>query len=515
MKSYHDDNDDGGDNDPDITMTKEERDQYIRDEIMTMTGMSHLMLHIYVISKDTKHVDTLDYVMWPNKDIISLGRANIDRNVSKYEAYKENNRLKSKRTKTVTTTTTTTKKSKEYNDDDIRKFIVQMDEKSIATLSDVAIDDRIVGITSSSKTTNNTIECNGEDPGDSFNYPWMYTESNAATMMDDALLHNNNHSIVTVMTHYKRDALLMYDYVGWGVTKTGCYVFVYYIGPEDKGVDYCELRKQCNWQVVPKSHLSHFHNHIKSYTYYKAYLNHTRFSIKQSKFIKKHIEYDARFIVSKWQKNGSVSKEHHSRIMDHKELFASLPESEYYIKVIQQRMKDEEDIVVSPPVTTSRILSPPPMKGGVSPPVTSSPDKKKYSSLTIDNYPSISQYPLGRGRVGFDKFVHLVTHIVENPNIPPKEYEWDVKDLINYLLIALNGDLHARSVISGLFEQYNVSFDNYDTSHLANAMFFNEDAKYDIKQATSEYVCANMTVDFLTRSKPSTFSVSDSNSYVL
>jgi hypothetical protein len=125
------------------------------------------------------------------------------------------------------------------------------------------------------------------------------------------------------------------------------------------------------------------------------------------------------------------------------------------------------------------------------------------------------QHPLGRARVGFDKFNHLLTHIVEDPNIPPKEYTWEPIVLIEFLALALNGDLHAKSVISHLFDTYNVSLDNYDTSALAETMFYNKDAQYDIRDATESYVWANLLVDFITRDERVPFPISHVNVCVL
>lgn len=529
-------------------MSPEDRDQHIREEIMTLTGMSHLMIHTFILTKDTKHVDNLEYVIWPNRNVKSLGK-NVLELEKVLKAFKENKEKNSQKVRKNASRNDDTKPkaskqhSKPFNHDEIRKFLISEAEKEITKLSEAEIDERIVKMMSSStpiKSLSYNRSIIGGDEDDDLvdtneEYPWSYSENNTSIMMDDSLLHNNNQSNATILSNYKRDALLMYDYVGWGVTKTGCYVFVYYIGPENRSDDNYELKQSENWKVVPKSHLSHFHKHITPYTHYKLYLNHTRFSLKQNKFILKHIEYDARYIVLKWQKNSSVSKEHFARILDNKELFASLPDRrEYHIKVIEQRMKEQElnsieamtlcDVNTTTTTTTGVSSKSPlssPLLNSTSPTTTTSlsmtsPDKRKYSSLTIDNYPRMAQRPLGSSRFGFEKFKHLVTHVVENRLIPPKEYLWEPKDMVEAILIAFNTDLHARAQISSLFEDYNVSLDNFDTSHLAETMFYNEDAQYDIKQSTREYVFANVLVDLLTRDPDTPFPrSSNTGSFVL
>jgi hypothetical protein len=96
----------------------------------------------------------------------------------------------------------------------------------------------------------------------------------------------------------QRDLQLMWEFLGWGQTESGYYVYLYYVGPPDKHEGNIEqLRRADNWQIVPEPHLQLFHKAIG--TDYMAYLQQTAFSVKGLDETA-HIAYDVRYILYKW-----------------------------------------------------------------------------------------------------------------------------------------------------------------------------------------------------------------------
>jgi hypothetical protein len=623
-----------------LQLTKQQQidEERKRNEICTLTGLSDVMIKLYILMKDRHFTDKLEVVMWPNKNIKSLGKKAIEKFYPMFEKMKEENRQKLKNRNSYKNKTTAKdneeslsggddegggadednapldysnekrssslrKAPKKPNDDDVRKFIITQREKEISALSEKEIDEKISEIRNFCNTqdgntpihldknnNNNTtsIDDNNkgkpqpsprnkkkEEGGSNFSYPWSYNERHASTMMDDKLIHNNEHSAKLNASNEKKDAMLMFDYVGWGVTKSGFVVFVYYTGPENKGANYHELFQASNCKIVPKNHLSHFHKQANSY--YKSYLSHTNYCHKQSKFIKEHVRYDTRNFINKWQ-----GKEHHERIMANKHLFTSVLPSmsptmssssssssittpntsilpttqaskpEYYIQVIQNNMKkedekkrkqqeeeeEEEDDENIPNSSTSSLRSSyisedmPNSKplhqyhhnrsfddieesplssttmfhkndetgkehiGGVKDPYFI----KKLIGVNINNNVDLTTHPIDKDiEFTTESFFHLLDRIQENPKYPPSHYTWKPIELVKAFAISSHMDLQARNLLSNISENYNISFDNQDSSHMADAILSDSDVQFDVKRTSEQYVLATLMMDYATR----------------
>ncbi len=102
------------------------------------------------------------------------------------------------------------------------------------------------------------------------------------------------------------NSLMKYKFIGYGTTKYGYEVYLYYIGPtvskdDEKSQEHLVHKK--NWQLVPLLHLTYFHKNFK----WQDCINHgstdneyraLRFSQNGKRFL--YPEYDPRFIVWKW-----------------------------------------------------------------------------------------------------------------------------------------------------------------------------------------------------------------------
>jgi hypothetical protein len=338
-------------------------------EIRTLTGLSDHMILIYIMmNSDDKSGQELEYVYWPNTSVKSLGKKSLELALPFYEEQKkvraEANHVKlqkknpndAKLTKTPTT-------PKKPSDEDITRFILNSRRKEIENASLVEIDSIIEKIkskptiTPSLRNRDDDNEEEEEEEVETMDYetycPWNYDQTdNQSMLINDNILHNNEHSAMLSQYAHKRDCILMNEFVGWGVNKLGCYLFVYYIGPIDKGIGNCELKFPKNWRVVPKNHLDIFHKHINGY--YTGYLEHTNMDNKESPYLPRHLSYDPRFNVTKWQKCKSNAK-HFDMIMKNQALFKKDgPTDDYYIKV-KKKLKGEkkndasiEEVIESP-----------------------------------------------------------------------------------------------------------------------------------------------------------------------
>jgi hypothetical protein len=598
---------------------KKEEDLLKKNEICTLSGLSDVMIQIYILTKEGNLSEKIEHAVFPSGDRIkSMGPQTLEKMYNILAQHKEENRRKKTQNKNLSLNTKETfakkecikqqqqqqdedtdeydngggeemlilptqvktrkKTTKTFRPDEVRKFIIEKREKEIMLMTEKEIDvkiDEIYNFTNSLSQTRSTDQNEKEkgggddddDDDDSFllkHRPWNYNDKIALHKMDSDFIHNNENSLKLNTNALKRDCILMFDYIGWGLTKDGFYVFVYYIGPDDKGVNYCELKKQSNWKMVPKGHLIHFHKHVNSY--YKHFLNNnnTSYACEQSKYIANQITHDLRFFVHKWQQNTTVSKEHEERIMANKALFLSpLHNNEYYIQVIkeQRRQQDEKDsqkrtsspkkmIIEEKPSTQILRKDLPLSKSKSSDDVKNQhhhvdkddekkkknekdnndrlealliplkermggdriPDRdiggvptethKRYVGVNINNYTDLSKFPIDKSnQFSVDSFSHLVHRTEESIHNDPSFYEWEPIELVKAFAIASNIDLHAKTQISKITENYNISFDNQDSSHIAMNIFTNPDVQYDIKRATYEYVLANMTMDLVSRDK--------------
>jgi hypothetical protein len=65
--------------------------------------------------------------------------------------------------------------------------------------------------------------------------------------------------------------------------------------------------------------------------------------------------------------------------------------------------------------------------------------------------------------------------------------------------ISSHMDLQARNLLSNISENYNISFDNQDSSHMADAILSDSDVQFDVKRTSEQYVLATLMMDYATR----------------
>lgn len=445
-------------------------------EIVSETGASEFSLHVYasMYGKSAMKVNTLFHIVCPNPKIRSLSKEVVRREA----APTANTTVKTKTEDGVVThiPVKTTKKS----DDELRKATVRAREK--------ALHDKIVNVSGS-------------------------------TLVKKSLPND------------QKDFRLMFEFLGWGQTDTDFYVFLYYIGPEDKGKDNVELTRHANWHIVPESHLSLFHKRINAD--YMSYLRQTPLDVKEVVRGSKHIEYDVRYILYKWRNcTKDVIKTHVELVEANKALFG-FGES-LSTKHHKKRTKDEMDATIT---GRNLLLQAGDDKQGLSQSGTQldekSPKKKKSSSkkakhshnatptqasdaslkpsqqqvkrdyripiascreVLIDEYTSLGHFPLGDNKKvcgnGF-KLDHLVTlfnnHVVREER-PPTSYAWEPIQFIKAWFLVTDQARLRKQIVQSIIKKYSLQFDYTHYESFQAIVNENVGACDDIKEAHDSFI---------------------------
>ena len=243
------------------------------EDVEERSGLSRFNLHVYAAMHNKKtplRVDTLFHIICPNREIRSLSRDTIRAHPLANATSTTSRQGSPSSDAAVAVVVSKPKKPVKRGDDDLRKMIIKERDTELVTNGV-----KIAGTTNGKKTL----------PLD------------------------------------EKDAKLRWEFLAWGHATSDFYVFLYYIGPQEKGRDDVELSRNENWMIVPESHLSIFHKGLGAVD---SKFKHGMLSVKESIDKRCHIQYDVRYILHKWKNClNEARKERVSFLNQHLSLFES------------------------------------------------------------------------------------------------------------------------------------------------------------------------------------------------
>ncbi len=295
-----------------------------------------------------------------------------------------------------------------------------------------------------------------------------------------------------------KELQLIWEYLGWGQTKDNFYVYVYYIGPEDKGEDMIELTRTENWHIVPESHLVLFHKHMgDAHNYFQQ----SPLSVKESTGSANHIEYDVRYILFKW-KGGqkAVRKEQIELVKANIALFErkdtmrvkydrkrgleideaenkETGENEKKKRKKSKKDKTKKDKKHKKEKTEPIIIATPKVY---------EVKNEKYRKVVVDEYLDITRYPLcAHNGITFD--IHSIDTIVKNaladPSRKPASYKWDpTEKIVKPFMIASSMIRLRKQIVQTILKKYNLCFESNDFDAIHYFITHNKEAADDIKR---------------------------------
>lgn len=437
--------------------------------IVRTTGLSEYSLRVHAAMMNKTHplrVDTLFRVVCPNREIRSLCRDELNRLVS--------NTVPSPVAATGGDGDgSPTKKPVKKSDDDKRKLIIKEREKVL-----VANGVKIAGTVNARKK----------------------------------------------MPMQQKDLTLRWEFLGWGQTSANFFVYLYYVGPVDKGADYEELRRHENWHIVPESHLVLFHKHI---TEIHPFLHQNVLDVRETVDKQQHIEYDVRYILYKWRTCAKgTRKEMVALVNDNLDLFESkdtLRVKEHKRRKEQEKQKSSVVITSSGHSSSSSSNKRKRSSGSTKQKKTGGDDDggemvmdeprfprrkiyevraEKYRRIPASVYQNCVRYPLGADGIAFG--VENIRAVMENALADeetrhPDSFEWDpVEQLVKPLMLTNDPVLFRRQLVTTLIKKYNLCCESNDFQLLYQCLEQNQAASDDIKQAFDSFAWACIYQNLIT-----------------
>lgn len=304
---------------------------------------------------------------------------------------------------------------------------------------------------------------------------------------------------------------LIWEFLGWGQTSANFYVYVYYIGPEDKGVDFIELTRTENWHIVPETHLVLFLKHMGDV---QNFFHQTALSVKESHGNHAHIDYDVRYILSKWSGTKKAKSYLVALVNDNRTLFEQ--KETMRVKYDCKRsieadvaVKGEKEEVKSEPVVTKkarkkRVKSEKTVKVE---PVVTVPVKEyevkndKYRRVTVDEYLDVTRYPLGTNTMTFHvrHLDTLLSNATEDVSRKPASYEWNPTEMIvKPWMIASSMVRLRKQIVQTLMKKYNLCFESSDFDAVHYFIMHNQAAADDIKNHFDQFTWSYSLFNILT-----------------
>lgn len=302
----------------------------------------------------------------------------------------------------------------------------------------------------------------------------------------------------------QKDLRLMFEYVGWAETvpeqghesgeNTTFFVFVYYVGPVDKGKNQEALSVAENWQIVPESHLDIFHKRIGSN--YQSFLRQTPFTdVKECINENKHIEYDVRYILHKWRKSTtSVIKDKLLLVNRHLGLFEPVVAQEgSRAKPRTKKTRTEADRFAALPDPL------PPLKA-LQPRPSYRIRTAKYTRITIDEYQRISRAPLGEQiQFSIEDLSRLVENMIVIQERQPSGYRWEPIVILKAWMMVSSISRYCQELMERVIRRHNLFFENTNYDSLLASINGNEEACSEIKTAFDAFTWAYVLFSLLCR----------------
>ena len=329
----------------------------------------------------------------------------------------------------------------------------------------------------------------------------------------------------------QKDLTLRWEFLAWGQTASNFFVYLYYVGPADKGENYEALLRHEKWLIVPESHLAIFHKHI---TDIHAYLQQTVFDVRETIDKNQHIEYDVRYILYKWRTCAKgTRKETVALVNDNLALF----ERKDTLRIKEHKKRKLEDKggkeksrhhhqTVGNEATTTECKKRKRSTMMEEETATTTTDTKqntqidmtidddddemdtqqqqrphkqrriyevraeKYRRIPTSSYQQCVRYPLGVDGVAFgvENIRTVMENAVADEDRHPDSFRWDPVDLIvKPLMMANDPVLFRRQLVTKLIKQHNLCSESHDFNLLHQFINTDEQAADDIKRAFESF----------------------------
>ena len=300
-----------------------------------------------------------------------------------------------------------------------------------------------------------------------------------------------------------REYQLIWEFLGWGQTSANFYVYVYYIGPEDKGVDFIELTRVENWHIVPEDHLVMFHKNMGDV---QSFFHQTPLSVKESNGNHAHIDYDVRYILKKWSSSKKARTYQAALVQENRELFE--PKPTMRVKYDRKRSIEPDAVVKEEPVVTKKKKHSPKKEGRkneeAKPPLIQKDyevKSDKYRQVTVDEYLTVTRYPLGTTTMNFHvrNIDTMINNAVADPSRKPASYEWDPTEMIiKPWMIASSMVRLRKQIVQTLLKKHNLCFESSDFDAIHYFIMNNQEAADDIKAHFDQFTWAYSLFNVLT-----------------
>jgi hypothetical protein len=422
------------------------------------TGLSEFLLKVVADVIDSGTMTLIDFVVM-NPDIRPLDRATLENYRDEY--------IQRSSQKRVTAAASDEQESqpkvnKKPTDDDIRKFIVKKREEEL---------------------------------------------SNAKVLIAGTSEYDK-------MSAQQRDEKMVAEFVAYAQTNHGYFIYVYYVGPSEKGAAF---RDPQNWLPVHKNHLIHFHKRLRNDL--KAYYTDTKYDQRSFKDSLANPAYDPRFIAHKWLQ-GKETGQHKALIASHRHLLQSdkdfvtqhyeakgQPSALHYydankeikpflIDLVREEEDDENMDVEVFNVEQDRLR-----QQALGYRLT----EEELSHVTIEEFPPLSRKPLPSDvDCSFDDLSYIAqrVYIDERTLKPPEFYQGDPMRMIKPLMMALNQEALVRRTSSLIGDKHIQILEADNIEPFLDYIAKNESCIDEVKQASSHYLYALMATELMSRDEP-------------
>jgi hypothetical protein len=340
-----------------------------------------------------------------------------------------------------------------------------------------------------------------------------------------------------------QDQQMIEQFLGYGETSTGYYVYMYYTGPDGTfGQQYQkDLR---NWHLVPRTHLVHFHRHLSQQQLRTQLLA----SSDQVRALQqKYPSYDPRFALHKWLES-KEGKQHKQRIMERRDLFRqhrdyvlkyyeshTIATSPYYYQPVEEEKEEEEQqqqqqsphvlhmlvdaaddeaIVVGGGDSGSNSSSnhKQPILSPVLTPEEIERDRRRqaqrgyevmdeqYRYATIDEYKELPTRPLARQDEDVSFSVEDLRTIIQHgwdrskALRPPEQYTWKTDVLLRALLNAFGTEQKATQTLSCIADENIQILERDNALPVLNALLNTPTACEKVRESARELLYSQIAV---------------------
>jgi hypothetical protein len=288
------------------------------------------------------------------------------------------------------------------------------------------------------------------------------------------------------MTTEEKDMALAYEFLGWGLTSMGHFVYIRCISTSQ------DRSKPEHWRILDKQLLPIFHRRLgKDISRYYSY---TSDDVLESKDNSEHLTVDMRYIINRWM-NSSEGERLMPLIKQNSQLF--IRGTDYLLKQHQEKTKmliaNEKSQKIKKIHKHEKLL-----EDGYDPYEVK--DDELYD-ITGERYDSLREIPIGPEiRSRLLDFLTISGHAFLDRNQPPEFYEHDPGLLFDQICIATNMENHAKRSISLVTRERLMVVENHETAKIIDKL--SQNASGEIKECVEEFLWANMSVEHASRSLP-------------